>query len=110
MEIHFIAEVDFFTKRIFTFSIEYIGIEEIEQSLDKEVVRRLLKLITFRNEYPAFNGEFSVLNSANDQIILSWKMGEKYCRLSIDLKPYISVINRLSGFLHNSLFYSENCE
>ncbi|MBC2478366.1 sucrose phosphorylase, partial [Clostridium beijerinckii] len=40
------------------------SIEEIEQSLKKDVVQRLLKLIKFRNEYDAFNGEFKVLDCA----------------------------------------------
>ncbi|KRG12757.1 sugar phosphorylase, partial [Lederbergia galactosidilytica] len=42
------------------------NLEEIEQSLGHEVVQRLLKLIRFRNEYDAFNGTFTVLDSAYD--------------------------------------------
>ena len=49
------------------------ALEEIEQSLGKDVVQRLLKLIKFRNEYPAFNGEFNVLDSNSDEIRLSWQ-------------------------------------
>lgn len=67
-------------------------LDEIEQSLEKEVVQRLLKLIRFRNEYPAFNGEFKVLDSAKDEILLSWKMEDKYCKLFIDLKTNKSII------------------
>lgn len=66
--------------------------EEIEQSLEKEVVQRLLELIRFRNEYPAFNGDFKVLDSTNDEIHLLWKKEAKYCKLSIDLKTNKSVI------------------
>ncbi|MDR4945219.1 sucrose phosphorylase [Neobacillus cucumis] len=69
------------------------SIEEIEQSLEKEVVQRLLKLIRFRNEYNAFNGQFSVLESANDEIRLSWKKDDKHCTLFIDLKTFESVID-----------------
>ncbi|MEH7110691.1 sucrose phosphorylase [Bacillus sp. JJ1764] len=68
-------------------------LEEIEKSLEKEVVQRLLKLIRFRNEYDAFNGEFTVLESAKDEIRLSWKRNEKNCTLLIDLKKYKSVID-----------------
>lgn len=35
------------------------SLEEVEESLAKPVVQRLLKLIRFRNEYPSFNGEFT---------------------------------------------------
>ncbi|XJZ28697.1 sucrose phosphorylase [Bacillota bacterium Lsc_1132] len=66
---------------------------EIEQSLEKEVVQRLLKLIRFRNEYPAFNGEFSVLDSVKDEIRLSWEKDDKQCTLFIDLKTNRSVID-----------------
>lgn len=68
-------------------------LEEIEQSLEKQVVQRLLKLIRFRNEYPAFNGEFKVLDSAKDEIHLSWNKADKYCTLFIDLKTNKSVID-----------------
>jgi len=69
------------------------SLEEIEESLGKEVVQRLLTLIRFRNDYDAFNGEFEVLESANDEILLSWKKDDKYCTLSINLQTNKSVID-----------------
>jgi sucrose phosphorylase len=69
------------------------NLEEIEQSLKKEVVQRLLKLIRFRNEYNAFNGEFKVLDCPKDKIHLTWKNDNKYCTLFIDLKTNKSVID-----------------
>lgn len=68
------------------------SLKEIEQSVQKEVVQKLLKLIRFRNEYPAFNGEFKVLDSAKDEIRLSWQKDVRYCTLFIDLKTNKSVI------------------
>ncbi|GIN71458.1 sucrose phosphorylase [Bacillus sp. J14TS2] len=68
------------------------SLEEIEQSLGKHIVQRLLKLIKFRNEYDAFNGEFNVLDSPADQIRLSWHKENKHCTLSIDLKTNRSII------------------
>ncbi|MGE5581237.1 MAG: sucrose phosphorylase [Bacillota bacterium] len=65
---------------------------EIEQALKKEVVLRLLKLIRFRNEYPAFNGDFRVLNSPGDEIRLSWQKDEQLCTLTVDLKSNRTVI------------------
>jgi sucrose phosphorylase len=66
--------------------------EEVEQQVQKEVVQRLMKLIRFRNEYPAFNGEFKVLDSKEDQLQLSWQKGDKVCTLKIDLITDKSVI------------------
>lgn len=59
---------------------------EIEQSFKKKVVQRLLTLIRFRNEYDAFNGEFTVQDGPKDEIRLSWKKDKKRCNLFIDLK------------------------
>lgn len=67
-------------------------LEEIEQSLEKPVVQRLLDLIRFRNDYDAFNGEFNVLDSSNEEVRLHWKNGEKECTLFIDLKTNKSTI------------------
>jgi sucrose 6(F)-phosphate phosphorylase len=69
------------------------SLEEIEQSLGKPVVQRLVKLIKFRNEHPAFNGEFNVLDSNNDVISLSWQNNDAKCTLFIDLKTNKSVIS-----------------
>jgi sucrose phosphorylase len=68
------------------------SVEEIEQSIQKEVVQRLLKLIRFRNEYPAFDGEFKVIDSLEDEIRLSWGKADKYCILFIELKTNKSII------------------
>ncbi|GIO87095.1 sucrose phosphorylase [Paenibacillus faecis] len=66
---------------------------EIEQALEKAAVQRLLKLIRFRNEHEAFNGEFQVLDSAADEIRLSWQKDETRCTLFVDLKTNQSVID-----------------
>lgn len=67
--------------------------KEIESSLKREVVQRLLKLIRFRNEYSAFDGEFKVLDSSKDEIKLSWQKDDKQCTLFVDLKTNKSVID-----------------
>ena len=54
--------------------------------MEKEVVKRLVKLIRFRNEYEAFEGVFSVLASASDEVRLAWEKGEARCTLLVDLK------------------------
>ncbi|WP_019909467.1 sucrose phosphorylase [Paenibacillus sp. HW567] len=67
-------------------------VEEIEQALEQEAVKRLMKLIRFRNTYSAFDGAFHVLDAATDEIRLLWEQGEKYCKLVISLKTYQTVI------------------
>lgn len=69
------------------------SLEEIEQSLQKKVVQRLLKLIRFRNEYDAFNGDFEIMTCPKDEVRLVWSKGIKKCSLFIDLKTNKTVIN-----------------
>lgn len=68
------------------------SLEEIEESLEKTVVKRLLDLIRFRNTYPAFNGEFKVIEAGSTQICLSWQLENKLCTLSVNLATYVSKI------------------
>jgi sucrose phosphorylase len=68
------------------------SVEEIEQALQKEVVQRLLKLIRFRNEYPAFNGDFTILDTDERTLSLCWEKDEKRCQLNVDLDTYRTVI------------------
>ncbi|HBE80131.1 MAG TPA: sucrose phosphorylase, partial [Firmicutes bacterium] len=65
---------------------------EIEQAVKKSVVQRLLRLIRFRNEYPAFDGEFMVLDSMDDEVRLSWLKETHICTLTIDLQINRTVI------------------
>jgi sucrose phosphorylase len=71
-------------------------LQEIEQSLEKGVVKRLLKLISFRNEYAAFDGEFKVIESAKDEIHLSWEKDNKKCTLFIDLRTNKAVLDYIN--------------
>lgn len=69
------------------------SIKEIKDSVKNSNVQRLLKLIRFRNEYPAFNGEFQVMDSTDDRLMLMWKKDHNYCKLKLDLKTNKSKIS-----------------
>jgi sucrose 6(F)-phosphate phosphorylase len=62
------------------------SIDEIDKAMQKPVVQRLLKLIRFRNQYPAFNGAFNAAETDPDKIIMSWERGGSYCKLHINLE------------------------
>ena len=68
------------------------SLTEIEREVKRNAVQRLLKLIRFRNEYPAFNGEFKVLGSTEREVNLSWEKDAYICTLKIDLGSMKSVI------------------
>lgn len=69
------------------------SLEEVEQRLQEPVVQRLIKLIEFRNECGAFDGDFTVLESDDEGLRLSWRNGEQQCTLTVDLKSCFSVID-----------------
>jgi sucrose 6(F)-phosphate phosphorylase len=61
------------------------SVDEVEQELQRPVVQHLIKLIRFRNEYDAFNGEFHVLDSEDCLLKLSWENKQNRCQLLADL-------------------------
>lgn len=67
-------------------------LEEINSSVQKPAVQRLMKLIRFRNDHPAFDGKFEVLASSKDLLQLQWTKDTQYCKLSIDLHRMLSKI------------------
>jgi sucrose phosphorylase len=68
-------------------------IEEIEQAVEKPVVKKLFELIDFRNTYPAFSGEFKVDESNGPLLTLSWKKGKFKASLSLDFTRSAAEIN-----------------
>jgi sucrose phosphorylase len=52
------------------------------------VVQRLLKLMEFRNSYPAFNGEFNLLKSKDTQLILEWSHDQHVATARINIKTF----------------------
>ncbi|MEA4907814.1 MAG: sucrose phosphorylase [Anaerolineaceae bacterium] len=70
--------------------------QEIAHAIQTPVVQRLLRLIRFRNQYPAFGGEFTLAESGARQLALGWKKGPAECRLRLDLDDNRAVIDYLS--------------
>ena len=60
-------------------------LDEIEISIQKDVVKRLLKLIRFRNSYDAFDGDFWVEEFDDLHLRLGWKKENNTCILSVDI-------------------------
>lgn len=68
------------------------SIEEVETSLEKPVVRRLLDLINFRNSHEAFGGDFHVQESEDNELNLRWCKENSMCTLKVNLTDHRSVI------------------
>ena len=59
--------------------------EEIEDALEKKVVKRLMQLIRFRNEWDVFEGNFDVQIPTASEIQLSWEKEDTKATLTVDL-------------------------
>ena len=52
------------------------------------MVQRLLKLMEFRNSYPAFNGEFKLFKSSDMELNLEWTFKKHVATAYINVKSY----------------------
>jgi sucrose phosphorylase len=59
-------------------------VEEIDRAVQRPVVQSLFNLIRFRNQHPAFNGSFSILETPDSKISLRWENGADWATLEVD--------------------------
>jgi len=65
------------------------SLEEIKTGVNSDVVMGLMKLIRFRNEYPAFDGSFSMQVDDGSFLELSWKAEPHFaCSLRVDFSRF----------------------
>jgi sucrose phosphorylase len=67
-------------------------LEEIDEEIQQPVVQRLLRLMEFRNAYPAFDGDMEIEDSAENRVRLTWRMGACQATADIDLDTYANRI------------------
>lgn len=63
-------------------------LDEIAIETEKPVVQRLLRLMEFRNTYPAFGGTFVIEDAPDNQLALSWLDNPYRTTATIDLNTY----------------------
>ena len=59
---------------------------ELNDQLQRPVVRSLFDLIRFRNTHPAFAGDFHLLPCDDQSIQIEWRRDAEWARLSVDLE------------------------
>ena len=64
----------------------FYSLEEVDEAIEQPVVQRLLKLMRFRSNYPAFDGRFELNYSNDTSVAMAWRHGEHYCHLTVDLR------------------------
>ena len=70
----------------------YYTRSEIENQMNRAVVRALFDLIRFRNNHPAFLGEFHLPECDDGAIHLEWRHDGDWARLEVDLNEMSAVI------------------
>jgi sucrose phosphorylase len=63
----------------------YYGRTEIEAQLTRPVVKDLISLIRFRNDHPAFSGEFSLQETPAATILMRWVLDDHFAELKVQL-------------------------
>ena len=63
----------------------FYTLAEADEALEKPVVQRLLSLMRFRNEYPAFAGRFELQSSNRSCVAMGWRLDDLFCHLLVDL-------------------------
>jgi sucrose phosphorylase len=62
------------------------SLDEADAALQQPVVQRLLQLMRFRNNYPAFAGRFELHSSNRSALAMAWQHEAHTCHLLVDLK------------------------
>ncbi len=72
-------------------------LEEVAQEVKKPVVKRLLRLMKFRNSHPAFNGDLSLFKSEDDSLHLEWNHDGHTATADINIKTFKVRIEHNTG-------------
>lgn len=81
----------------------YYSRDEVQAALTKHVVDNLLKLIQFRNQYPAFQGIFSLPVCDDPLLVLRWDNAETWTQLTIDFLESTAEISYLENGVEKHL-------
>ena len=70
----------------------YYTSDEIHEALQRPAVVLLMQLIRLRNEVPAFDGTFSIVECPQDELVLRWDAAEAHAQLHVDLRKRSATI------------------
>ena len=73
---------------------------ELNEQLQRPVVRSLFDLIRFRNSHPAFGGEFQLLPCDDTSIQIEWRRDAEWARLSVDLESMSASVAHSAAGAH----------
>jgi len=68
------------------------SLEEIGTETQRGVVKRLIRLIRFRNQHPSFDGTFYMDHASENELAMSWVNGDEKSRLVASFKENTAYI------------------
>src|SRR5437867_5250467 len=76
----------------------YYTAAAVRENLARPIVRSLVNLLKLRNQHLAFSGEFRVVPSRDDQLVLEWRKESHWSCLEVELaKPSAVITCSTSG-------------
>ncbi|MGB1004420.1 MAG: sucrose phosphorylase [Salibacteraceae bacterium] len=84
----------------------YYSLEEINEHLEKPLIQAFKNLMIFRNNHPAFNGEFNLLETPSHILHIKWENNEDRTELFIDFLTMQMDINFSENGQMHRLFTS----
>ncbi len=69
-----------------------LSLDQIDKQLSLKVVQDQLKLLRFRNQCAAFEGDFTLAESTEKELIMTWSKGSEVASLKVDLKIQKAVL------------------
>lgn len=70
----------------------YYSAQEVAQEVERNVVKKLIRLMEFRNEHAAFDGEFILEDCGETELQILRRNGDEWARLYADLKNKTFII------------------
>ena len=74
----------------------HYSLTEIDEALQRPVVRALIRLIRFRNTHPAFDGTFTI-TGGGQSLLATWTAGDETAELAADLRTGQATVRSTSG-------------
>ena len=84
----------------------YYTMDEINTHLERPFLTAFKNLMLLRNNHSAFNGEFNLLDTADNVLYIKWENGQDVAELKIDLPNMKMDINFTKNGKMNNLVFS----
>lgn len=74
-----------------------LSLDKVNRQITRKVVKDQLKLLRFRNQCSAFEGDFAMQETGDEELILRWTNTSEEASLSVNLKTNTAVLKHSIG-------------